>query len=105
MREAFAGAMENLGATARQDASRQETTPPPEGFDAFRAYLVQCELDTYGGTSKLDAHVTTIMMKLGVSKMEELCEVGDGQEAACNLPVLHTNRLKAIIAAQKSFTQ
>jgi hypothetical protein len=107
-REAFAAAMLTLGAgaPARQgcDTFRQETATPPEGFETFRAQLVACELQTFGGASKLDVHVATIMNKLGVSNMEELREVGDGQEAACNLPVLHTNRLKAIIAAQKSFS-
>jgi hypothetical protein len=100
-REQFAQAMQSVHVFAGQ---QHGTTTVPEGFDAFKAALVECERHSFPGPSKLEAHVASIMTKLGVSCMEELSEVQDGQEAACNLPVLHTNRLKAIISAQKGLS-
>ena len=99
-REAFTNALQLL---QRPETFGQRTSPVPEGFESFKAALVACEVQAYGAPSKLDVYAASIMKTLGVSNIKELREVEEGQEAACNIPVLPTNRLKAIIAAQKTF--
>jgi hypothetical protein len=50
--------------------------------------------------SRLDPHVPLIMAKLGVECVADLDELKEGQENACDIPVLAMNRLKAILAAR-----
>jgi hypothetical protein len=71
----------------------------------FTAELVAAEMQVYTApdcVSKLEAHVPTIMRKLGVACLKDFDELEEGQEDLCDLPVLAMNRLRAVLRARRN---
>jgi hypothetical protein len=90
------------------DAVRQPTFDS-EAVAKFKEELVALERAVHESgphasrafVSRLDAHIPLIMAKLGVECVPDLDELNEGQENACDIPVLAMNRLKAILAARR----
>jgi hypothetical protein len=93
---------------ALMDPAQGRTTQIASGtLQKFTEDLVALERESQAGRgtefcSKLESHVVSIMEKLGVETVADFNELEEGQEAAADLPIVATNRLKAIVRAIKA---
>jgi len=72
----------------------------PTGFASFHREILDLERKTFPDTTtKLDNYVASIMVALGVESLNDLATIEPANLGECHIPVLHKQRLKAIMAA------
>ena len=72
----------------------------PPGFATFHSEILDMEKRTFPETAtKLDAYVAQIMVALVIECMTDLACIDTANLGECHIPVLHKQRLRAIMLA------